>query len=83
MGSARGETRHAVKDFHCRDAGMNCDWTARGETPDEIMKAARVHAEQVHHLKVTGELASKLTGLIHDENSEAHRRALQGGSART
>lgn len=69
-----------MKDFHCRDAGMNCDWSARGETPDEIVKAARQHAEQVHHLKVTGELANKITALIHDEGSEAHRRSTQARS---
>jgi len=69
-----------VKDFHCRDAGLDCNWSARGETPDEIARAAREHAERVHHLKVTGELATKITALIHDESSDAHRRSLQARS---
>jgi predicted small metal-binding protein len=64
-----------VKDFHCRDAGMNCDFVARGTTNDEVLKKAGEHAQQVHHLQVTGELASKVTSLIHDESSPEHMKA--------
>jgi predicted small metal-binding protein len=65
----------AMKDFHCRDAGMDCDFVARGQSNDEILKQAGKHAEDDHHLKVTPDLTKKVEGLIHDENSEQHRQS--------
>ena len=65
-----------MKDFHCRDAGMNCDYVAKGTTSDEVLKKAGDHAEKVHHLKVAGDMASKVTSLIHDETSPEHQRSM-------
>jgi len=65
-----------MKDFHCKDAGMKCDFVARGDTNQEILRIAGEHAKQAHNLTVTPELAKKVESLIHDENSDAHRRAL-------
>ncbi len=67
-----------MKDFHCRDAGMNCDFVARGSTDDEILAQAGRHAEQAHQMKVTPEVRARVKGLIHEESSDAHRRATQG-----
>jgi predicted small metal-binding protein len=64
-----------MKDLHCRDVGMDCDFVMRGESNDEIMQKAGEHAQQAHHMTVTPELAKKVESLIHDENSEAHRRS--------
>jgi predicted small metal-binding protein len=64
-----------MKDLHCRDAGMSCDWVGRGNTEDEILAQAGHHAQQAHGMTVTPELAQKMRGLIHDESSEAHRRS--------
>jgi predicted small metal-binding protein len=64
-----------MKDFHCRDAGIDCDWVARGESEKEIMDQASRHAEQAHGMKATPELATKVRGLIHDESSDDHRRS--------
>jgi len=66
-----------VKDFHCRDAGMNCDYVAKGMTNDEVLKKAGEHAAKVHQLKVSGDLATKVTSLIHEESSPEHARSLQ------
>jgi predicted small metal-binding protein len=65
-----------MKDFHCRDAGMSCDFVARGSSEKEIMDQAGQHAQQVHQLTVTPDLADRVRGLIHDESSDAHRRSL-------
>jgi len=65
-----------MKDFHCKDAGMKCDFVARGNSNPEILKLAGEHAKQAHNMMVTPELAKKVESLIHDENSEAHRRSL-------
>jgi predicted small metal-binding protein len=64
-----------MKDFHCRDAGMDCDYVAKGQTDDEILKKAGEHAQKVHHLDLGGDMTKKVTSLIHDESSEAHRRS--------
>ncbi|HVO18475.1 MAG TPA: DUF1059 domain-containing protein [Anaeromyxobacter sp.] len=65
-----------MKDFHCRDAGMSCDFVARGDSEKEILAQAGTHAQAVHHLTVTPELADKVKALIHDESSEAHKKSL-------
>lgn len=67
-----------MKDFHCRDAGMNCDFVARGSTNEEVMKQAGAHAQQAHNMKLTPEMSRQVEGLIHEENSEAHQRSMSG-----
>ncbi len=69
-----------MKDFHCRDAGMNCDFVARGSTAEEILEQTGRHAEQVHHMKVTPDLAEMVKGLIHDESSVDHRQSVARNS---
>jgi len=64
-----------MKDFHCRDVGNNCDFVARGQTNDEILKQVGKHAENDHQMKVTPDMSKKVEGLIHDENSDAHRQS--------
>ena len=65
-----------MKDMHCRDAGMNCDYVARGKDEKEILEQAGRHAQQAHGMTVTPELAEKVKGLIHDESSDAHRQSM-------
>lgn len=65
-----------MKDFHCRDAGMSCDFVARGNSSKEVLDQAARHAQQAHNMTVTPELAKKVEGLIHDESSEEHRRSM-------
>ena len=65
-----------MKDFHCRDAGMKCDYVARGSTDDEVVKQAGKHAQSVHGMSVTPDLEKSMRGLIHDESSEAHRNSM-------
>ena len=67
-----------MKDFHCRDAGMNCDFVARGNSNKEILDQASQHASKTHNMTLTPELAKKVEGLIHEESSEAHRRSMSG-----
>ena len=59
-----------MKDFRCRDSGMNCDFVATGATDDEVLRKAGDHAASVHHLEVTQELASRVVSLIHDEDGD-------------
>jgi predicted small metal-binding protein len=62
-----------MRDFHCSDAGLKCDWVAKGNSDDEILRQAGAHAQSVHGMQVTPDLEKKVRGLIHDESSDAHR----------
>jgi len=66
-----------MKDFHCRDAGLDCDFVARGNDSKEILAQVGKHAQSAHKMQVTPELSKKVEGLIHDESSEAHKRSSQ------
>jgi predicted small metal-binding protein len=64
-----------MKDFHCRDAGMSCDFVARGDSNQEILDQVKEHARSAHQMQVTPDLSRKVEGLIHDESSDAHRQS--------
>jgi predicted small metal-binding protein len=64
-----------MKDFHCRDAGMSCDFVARGNSNQEILDQVKEHARSTHQMQVTPDLSRKVEGLIHDESSDAHRQS--------
>ncbi len=55
-----------VKELNCRDAGFDCDAVVRGETVDEVMAQAGPHAQQVHGVDVTPEMAGKIRTLVRD-----------------
>ncbi len=65
-----------MRDFHCSDAGLKCDYVAKGSSDDEILKQAGAHAQKVHGMQVTPDLEKKVRGLIHDESSQAHRTSM-------
>ncbi len=71
-----------MRDFHCSDAGMKCDWVAKGNTDDEIVKQAGAHAQKAHGMKVTPDLEKTMRGLIHDESSDAHRTSMSKSPGR-
>ena len=54
----------------CRDAGMDCDFVARGETDDEVMETGAAHGKRYHGM--TDEmlndpnLQQRMRGMIHD-----------------
>jgi predicted small metal-binding protein len=39
-----------AKSISCKDVGMDCDFTARAETMEELMQAASAHAKEAHGL---------------------------------
>ena len=71
-----------MRDFHCSDAGMKCDFVAKGSNDDEILRKAGQHAQQAHGMKVTPDLEKTVRGLIHDESSDAHRTSMSRGQER-
>ncbi len=71
-----------MRDFHCSDAGMKCDFVAKGSSDDEILQKAGQHARQAHGMQVTPDLEKTVRGLIHDETSDAHRTSLSNAQGR-
>jgi predicted small metal-binding protein len=57
-----------AKSISCKDVGMDCDFTARAETIDELMQAAAVHAKQAHGLDtIPPELLPMVKAAVRDE----------------
>ena len=57
-----------MKTLHCRDAGFDCEGVIRADTEKEVLDQAAKHAQDVHGVSVTSEMAEQLKTLIRDEN---------------
>jgi predicted small metal-binding protein len=58
------------KVLTCRDAGVDCDFVARGATVDELMAKAAEHAAKDHGFaEIPPELAEKVKAAIRDEEA--------------
>jgi predicted small metal-binding protein len=56
-----------AKQIRCRDAGVDCDFEARAETEEELLKVCAEHAKTAHGLEqVPPELAAKVRAAIRD-----------------
>jgi predicted small metal-binding protein len=54
-----------AKELRCRDVGMNCDFKARGESEDEVLRQAATHARTAHQITdMPPELAAKVRAAI-------------------
>ncbi len=69
-----------MRDFHCRDIDVNCEFVAKGDGPEEVLEQTERHVKDVHRMALTGELAERLRWLIHDRTSSAHRDSIQKNS---
>jgi predicted small metal-binding protein len=57
-----------AKVLKCKDIGMDCDFTARGETEEEVLKQAAEHASTTHNMtEMSDEVLAKVRAAIHDE----------------
>lgn len=56
-----------MKTLHCRDAGFDCEAVVKANTVEEVMTQAAQHAQAVHGVTVTPEMASGIKTLIRDE----------------
>jgi predicted small metal-binding protein len=63
--------------INCRDAGVDCDFQARGSSLDEVMQTCAEHAIEQHGMKGFGpELYVKMRRCVrtHEEGSAAPQR---------
>ena len=57
-----------AKSLSCKDVGMNCDFKASGETMEELMQAAALHAKEAHGLdSIPPELMPMVQAAVRDE----------------
>ena len=63
-----GDLEVKMKALHCGDLMKGCDFVARGETEQEVMKQAAEHAKSAHGMHhITPELAMQVRQAIRDE----------------
>jgi predicted small metal-binding protein len=61
-----------AKIVNCRDVGVDCDFTARGETEQEVLQQCAEHARTAHGMnEIPSELAEKVRAAIRDESEAA------------
>lgn len=54
-----------AKELRCRDVGLDCDYQARGNSEDEVLRQASEHARSVHQIQeMPPELAAKVKAAI-------------------
>jgi len=63
--SNRKEQR--MKVMRCRDAGFDCDAVVRAASVEEVLRQVAEHAQKVHNVEVTPELAAQIKTLIREE----------------
>ncbi len=56
-----------VKVLNCGDIMPGCDWSAKAESEEKLLKRAADHAREAHDLKITPEVAAKVRAAIHEE----------------
>ena len=57
-----------AKVIHCSDLGSDCEFVARGETLEEVLKVGAEHGKEVHGMdEVTPEIIERVTALVRDE----------------
>ena len=57
-----------AKVLACKDLGADCEFVARGETEEELFKAAAEHGAQVHGMTdIPPEMIEKAKAMIRDE----------------
>lgn len=61
-----------TKVMKCRDVGVDCDFEARGETDQEILRQCAEHARSAHGMNpIPPDVAARIKGAIHEEEKAA------------
>jgi predicted small metal-binding protein len=57
-----------AKILRCKDVGMDCDFEARAETEEEVLKQAAAHAAATHDMQeIPPDVLAKVRAAIRDE----------------
>jgi predicted small metal-binding protein len=55
-----------MKTLKCSDVGFDCAAVVTAETVEEVLAQAAAHAQKVHGVAVTPEMAEEIAGKIAD-----------------
>jgi predicted small metal-binding protein len=59
-----------AKVVTCRDVGVDCDFVARGQTEQEVLKKCAEHARSEHGMtELPADMAVKVKAAIRDEKA--------------
>lgn len=59
-----------MKVVNCRDVGVDCDFVAKGETVDDVLRQCGEHARSAHGFAdVPPELVDKVKAAIREEEA--------------
>ena len=59
-----------AKVVTCRDVGVDCDFVARGQTEQEVLKKCAEHARSAHGMtELPADLAVKVKAAIREERA--------------
>lgn len=59
-----------AKVLACRDVGVDCDFVARCETEEEVLRQCAKHGKEAHGMEeITPDLRAKIRGYIRDEKA--------------
>jgi predicted small metal-binding protein len=56
-----------MKTLHCSDVGFDCKAIVKANTDEEILRQAAEHAQAVHGVTVTPEMAEQIRTKIQEE----------------
>ena len=57
-----------AKVFNCKDFGGFCNWKARAETKEELMRKIAKHGAMKHNMKeMSGTMLAKIAAFIKDD----------------
>lgn len=56
-----------MKVVYCREVGFDCEGVVRAESEEKLLRQVAEHAQMVHDVEVTPELAEQVRSLIRDE----------------
>ena len=57
-----------AKIIRCRDVGMDCEFEARADTEEEILKMVAEHAGTTHNMtEISEDVLAKVRAAIQDE----------------
>jgi predicted small metal-binding protein len=59
-----------MKVVNCRDVGVDCDFVARGETVEDVLRQCGEHARAAHGFAdIPPEMVDKVKAAIREESS--------------
>lgn len=57
-----------MKTLRCSDVGFQCDAVVKASSEQEVLEIAAAHAQSVHGVSVTPEMAEEIKAKIREDN---------------